>query len=92
MARVSGVRLRPAPRRTLREELVAVRALLAGDAPGLYLVGEMSRVTLVIEREPLDRPVADPQRVEFVAEIPLLVTAATTHRRGVVDAVPVEAI
>ena len=90
VAGVAGVGLRPAARRALGEELVGVRTLFAGDTPRLDLVGEVSGVAFVIEREPLDGPVADPKRVEFVLEVPLRSAPATRHCRRVVDVVRLE--
>jgi hypothetical protein len=84
------VGLRPAARRALGEKLVGVRALFAGDTPRQDLVGKVSGVALVIEREPLEGPVADPKRIEFVLEVPLRLASGARHRGRVVDVVRLE--
>jgi hypothetical protein len=77
----------PPPGGAFGEKLVAVRTLLAGDRPGPNVVGKVASVALVIQREPLDRTVSDPERIEFVFKVPLRITPATRHSRCVVDAV-----
>jgi hypothetical protein len=87
MTGVSGVGFGPPPRRALSEELVAVVALLAGNAPGLDFVGKVARVALVIEGESLECSVTNPERVELVPEIPLVVATITGHHGRVVDVI-----
>ena len=74
---MSGVCRRPATRGPLREEPLAVRAPLTSGGPRGRVVGVMAGMTLVIERELLDRAVAGAEIVEFVVEVPLAAAAGT---------------
>ena len=87
MIGMAGVRFGPPAGWTLREELIAVGTLGAGDAPWLHFIRKMTDVPFVVECEPLERPVPDTKRIEFVTEIPFHITVATGHRRRIVDIV-----
>lgn len=78
---MSGVCRRPATRGPLREEPLAVRAPLTPDGPRSHVVRVVAGVTLVIERELLDRAVAGVEVVEFVVEVPLAPTAGARNGR-----------
>ena len=87
MAGVTRVGNRPPTRRAFRQELLAVRAVLAGCGPRGDVVGIVSRVALVVECELLEGAVSGPELVQFVREIPLAITARTGDSRHVVDVV-----
>jgi hypothetical protein len=92
VAGMARMRLGPPAGRTLREKFITVGTPRTGDAPRLYFVGEMTHVALVIEREPFECSVPNAKCIEFVAEIPFRTTAATGHRRRVIDIVRCRAI
>lgn len=84
---MAGVGFGPSACRPLGEEFVAVVTLFARDTPWTDVVWKMTDVPFVIESETFDGAIPDAQRIEFVVEVPLLVTLATGHGRRVIDIV-----
>ena len=85
MPGVSGVRVCPSSRRSFGEEPFSCWTTRTRDTPGRNVVGIMTRVAFVIERELFERTVASPEFIELVGEIPLRVTPGTGDRRNVID-------
>lgn len=84
---VTSVGLCPAVNRVLGESLDTLGAVATVRPPRGDVVGEMSSVAVVVQRELLDSLVADLHVLQFVCEVPLAVAPLAGHRRYVVDVV-----
>lgn len=84
---VTRVDARPPPGRSFGEELLAIGTALALGDPRCDVVGIMSRVSKVIQRELLEGLIPDLKVIQLVGELPLTVTARTRDGRHVVGAV-----
>ena len=87
MAGVASVGLAPSNRGVLREPFGLLRAVPARRAPRPHVVGEVTRVALVVERELFDGVVPDAELVELPSEVPLAVTPPAGYRRRVLEVV-----
>ena len=71
MARMACVGGRPASGRAFGKELLAVRTLLAPNDPRCHVVGVVTGVPFVVERELFDCAVPGVEVVQFVVKPPL---------------------
>lgn len=88
MTAVARVGFGPSPRGAFGQKRLVVRTATALREPRRDVVGEVTRVLAVIERELFERPVAGVEFVEFVVEVPLAITPAARDRGRVVDFLP----
>ena len=85
MSRMAGMGFGPASGGPLVEIGISVGTLLAVDDPWRDVVGKMTGVSFMIERELFEGLVARIQRFEFVGKLPRAVTARATDRWRVID-------
>lgn len=83
MSSVSGVGGRPAVGRAIRKELIGVWAAPARNDPGDDIVRIVTGMALMIEGKLLDSLVSRSEFVEFVPEVPLVITARTRYNRWI---------